>query len=85
MSHSRHVTSLKEGEDSISTVAPAAIFIGSSGQTFIQLGFNLSNRVTDTLESSTILIYLILVKLIKRNTKEGIFLINKKMFFLFER
>jgi len=25
---------------------------------FVQLGFNLSNRVTDTLESSTILIYM---------------------------
>jgi hypothetical protein len=30
--------------------------------TCVQLGFNLSNGVTDTLESSTILIYLIQVK-----------------------
>ncbi len=29
---------------------------------FVQLGFNLINRVTDTLESSSILIYLIHVK-----------------------
>jgi hypothetical protein len=49
---------------------------------FVQLNFNLSNRVTDTLESGTILTYLIQVKgiyiqdhvdsnrkLIKRNTK----------------
>ncbi len=50
------------------------------------MGFNLSNRITQTLESSSILIYLIRVKgiytrqntliktqvLIIRNTKEGI-------------
>jgi len=29
---------------------------------FVQLGFNLSNGVTDTLESSSILIYLVQVK-----------------------
>jgi hypothetical protein len=34
--------------------------------TFVQLGFNLSNRVTDTLESSSMLIYLALMKSIYR-------------------
>jgi hypothetical protein len=56
----------------------------------MQLGFNLRNRVTDTLESSTMLIYLIQVKgiytqnvsinlnkkLIKRNT--GNMFINQR-------
>ncbi len=33
-----------------------------NGPYFVQLAFNMSNRVTDTLESSTILIYLVQVK-----------------------
>ncbi len=43
-------------------VSSSAIDDSRSINYFLQLGLNLSNGVTDTLESSTILIYLIQLK-----------------------
>ncbi len=50
---------LNRGVELTGALAPFGYLVLNICLSFVQLGFNLSNEVTDTLETSSVLIYLI--------------------------